>query len=97
MLTLLRIIYYFHSLFFQGRIAYRLGRAANAADAESVLSTFMNYLTEIGHTPPKSKPAGQDRFYVACGYRKVSRNLKKKFLLFFELFNFELFILSCLF
>ena len=58
-----------------GRIAYRLGRAANAADAESVLSTFMNYLTEIGHTPPKSKPAGQDRFYIACGYRKVRSNL----------------------
>ena len=42
-----------------GRIAYRLGRAASAADAESVLSTFMNYLTEIGHTQPKSKAAGQ--------------------------------------
>ena len=42
-----------------GRIAYRLGRAASAADAESVLSTFMNYLTEVGHTQPKSKAAGQ--------------------------------------
>jgi hypothetical protein len=55
-----------------GRIAYRLGRANTAADAESVLQTFMSYLVEMGHSQPKSKPAGQDRFYCAVGYRKAN-------------------------
>ena len=55
-----------------GRIAYRLGRASTAVDAESVLQTFMNYLVEIGHSQPRSKPAGQDKFYLAVGYRKAN-------------------------
>eukprot|EP00946_MAST-07B_sp_MAST-7B-sp1_P004343 g4343.t1 len=55
-----------------GRIAYRLGRANTAADAETVLQTFMSHLVELGHSQPKSKPAGQDRFYVAVGYRKAN-------------------------
>ena len=55
-----------------GRIAYRMGRAASAVDSESVLSTFSNYLAEIGHSQPKAKPAGQDRFYIAVGYRKAN-------------------------
>ena len=59
-----------------GRIAYRLGRANTAADAETVLQTFMSHLVELGHSQPKSKPAGQDRFYVAVGYRKANERDK---------------------
>ena len=31
-----------------------------------------SYLTEIGHTQPKSKAAGQDKFFLAVGYRKAN-------------------------
>ena len=37
-------------------------------------SSFLicSYLTEIGHTQPKSKAAGQDKFFLAVGYRKAN-------------------------
>ena len=38
----------------------------------SFLFLICSYLTEIGHTQPKSKAAGQDKFFLAVGYRKAN-------------------------
>ena len=54
--------FFFHSSFFLSIVFYLY----------SSFFSINSYLTEIGHTQPKSKAAGQDKFFLAVGYRKAN-------------------------
>jgi len=63
-----------------GRVAFKYGGqagpTAGGADHETVVRTFTDYLSSIGHTEPKTKPAGISKVFLTVGTRKPNEKDK---------------------